>query len=148
MTHPISYREFLHREYHIPHAPYEPEINYYTLVAHGNIKEITKLSQEALSQKKGLGILSDNALQNLRYHFVISVAAIARACIENGLPLSESYNMSDYYIQLMDKATSCAEIDALHSQMSIAYTKKCIYCKRKRFALSQSQSVLTIFMNI
>lgn len=40
--------------------------------------------------KKGLGILSDSPLQNLKYHFAITAALLARYCIEGGMEVSEA----------------------------------------------------------
>lgn len=120
----ISYREFLHKEYEIHHAPYEPEMDFYDAIKNGDTRRVRKLCQESFSEKPGLGTLSKNTLQNLKYHFAISAAMIARVCIEGGLALSESYSMSDYYIQHVDLATSKHDIDELHDEMCLEYAKK------------------------
>lgn len=120
----ISYREYLHREYNIIHAPLEPELDFYEAIKNGNITKVKKLCEESLDKKKGLGQLSDNSIRNIQYHFVISAAMIARTCINGGLQLSEAYNMSDYYIQLADKAKNIKAISNLHKDMCIAYAKR------------------------
>ena len=53
--------------------------------------------------KKGLGKLSDNALQNFKYHFVITTAIVARYCIKGGMELPKAYSISDFYIQKADR---------------------------------------------
>lgn len=121
---PISYREFLRREYNIVHAPYENEVNFYSVIAAGNIRKLAGLGQKKFSELEGLGILSENYLQNLRYHFVITTASIARACIDAGLPFTEAYDMSDYYIRLMDSAANADEIDSLHTRMCLSYARR------------------------
>ena len=120
----ISYREYLHREYNIVHAPLEPEMDFYDSIRTGNIKKTKKLCEESFIEKKGLGKLSENKLQNMKYHFVISTAMIARNCISAGLQMSEAYNMSDYYIQLADQARTLMQISDLHDDMCMAYTKR------------------------
>ena len=120
----ISYQQYLHREYNISHAPFQPEMEFYDAIKNGDTKKVHALSSERFHEKEGFGILSDNPVQSLKYHFVISTAMIARMCIQSGLLLSESYNMSDYYIQLADKAKSLEEISDLHDHMCMAYTKR------------------------
>jgi YesN/AraC family two-component response regulator len=120
----ISYQEFLHREYNIIHAPYQPEMEFYGCIKNGDVAKVLELCKEPFHTKPGFGTLSKNPVQSLKYHFVISTAMIARMCINQGLQLSESYNMSDYYIQRVDKAKTLKEISELHDEMCIAYTKK------------------------
>ena len=120
----ISYQQYLHKEYNIIHAPFRPEMEFYDYIKNGNVNHVKKLCEERFHEKVGLGTLSDNPLQNMKYHFVISTAMIARMCINSGLLLSESYNMSDYFIQMADKAKTIEEISDLHDEMCIAYTKR------------------------
>ena len=120
----ISYREFLHKEYEILHAPYQPEMDFYEAIKHGHIKKVKELCNDSFIDKEGLGTLSRNQLQNMKYHFTISTAVIARECIAGGLSLPESYSMSDYYIQRADTASTLLEISDLHDEMCLAYAKR------------------------
>ena len=120
----ISYQQYLHREYNIIHAPFQPEMEFYDAIKNGDKAKVTELCAERFHEKEGFGTLSDKPLQSLKYHFVISTAMIARMCIQSGLQLSESYNMSDYYIQRADKAKTLNEISDLHDEMCLAYTKR------------------------
>lgn len=120
----ISYREYLTREYKFTHAPFEPEMEFYNAISSGQISKVKSLCQSPLSEKEGLGILSKNDLRNMKYHFAITVAMIARQCIKAGLTLSESYSMSDFYIESADRAKNISEIDSLHTDMCLAYAKK------------------------
>lgn len=124
MNQKISYREFLHKEYEIHHAPYRPEMDFYDAIKSGNIKKTRKLCEEKLTEKEGLGKLSEKSLQNFKYHFVISTAMVARVCIEGGLTLAESYSLSDYYIRQADKALAIEDIDRLHNEMCLGYAKR------------------------
>lgn len=120
----ISYREFLHEEYEVHHAPYEPEMDFYDAIRRGMTGKVIELCKDKFIDKKGLGTLSRNELQNMKYHFTISTASIARECIKGGLSLAESYSMSDYYIQRADVCLSLQEISDLHDEMCIAYSKR------------------------
>lgn len=120
----ISIVKYLPREPESVHAPYMPEMDFYTAVKTGDIHKVKLLCEVPFHTKEGLGVLSENALRNLRYHFVISVALIARMCIEGGMPLSESYGLSDYYIRLADTETSIERVSALHDEMSMEYASR------------------------
>ena len=121
----ISFIKYLPRHPELIHAPYIPEMDFYTAIRLGDIKKVRKLCKdEAFHEKEGLGILSDDKLRNMKYHFVISTALVARQCIEGGLSLSEAYSMSDYYINSADKASSIMKISELHDEMAIAYATR------------------------
>lgn len=123
------YKEYINRENLLVHAPYEPEMDFYTLVASGKEKEVREYLKEDFLKKEGLGLLSDNSVRNGIYHFVITAALIARQCIKAGLSMEESYSISDFYIQKADKLTSLSAITKLHDDMAIAYTKKMFHFK-------------------
>ena len=95
----LIYQEYVQRENEILHAPYDPEFRFYTAIKEGNEELVKELCREHLKDKKGLGKLSDNPLQNLKYHFVITTALVARYCIEGGMELPQAYGLSDFYIQ-------------------------------------------------
>lgn len=124
LQHEWVYREYVNRENLLSHAPFEPEMGFYNLVASGNEVEVSKHLEKDFLKKEGLGILSDNTLHNGIYHFVISAALIARQCIEAGLSVEESYSLSDFYIQKVDRLTSLSAITNLHDDMVRAYTHK------------------------
>lgn len=120
----LSYKEYLHKEYEIHHAPYQPEMEFYDAVRLGQVDKVIELCKESILDKEGLGKLSSSPLQNMKYHFTISAALIARECIRDGLPLPESYNLSDYYIQHADMCRTLQAVSELHDEMCIAYATK------------------------
>lgn len=120
----ISILKYLPRGPESVHAPYMPEMDFYTAVKMGNVRKVKMLCEEPFHEKEGLGVLSEDALRNLRYHFVISAALIARICIEGGMPLSEAYGMSDYYIREADSLKDINRISALHDEMSLDYAAR------------------------
>lgn len=120
----LAYREFLQRENNIFRAPYQPELEFYTVIQSGNVLKTKEMCRESLLDKQGLGLLSKNPLNNIRYHFIITTAMVARYCIEGGLELSVGYALSDYYIQKADLCDSPEQIAELHSTMCLDYAKR------------------------
>ena len=120
----ISYQEFLHREYGFFRAPLAPEMDFYETIRTGNLRKIKTLLNEPFHEKKGLGVLSNDPLQNLKYHLTITIALVARFCISGGLSQAESYSLSDYYIRLADEAQTPEEISDIHNEMCLHYTKQ------------------------
>lgn len=126
----ISYQEFLHREYGFFRAPLAPELDFYETIRSGNVRKLKTLLTEPFHEKKGLGILSDDRLQNLKYHLTITIALVARFCLSGGLPLSEAYSLSDYYIRLTDSARTPEEITDIHNEMCLHYAKQMLALQR------------------
>ena len=92
------YQEYTRREENILRAPYNPELEFYSVIKSGNIEKTKELCGVSFADKKGLGKLSENPLQNLKYHFVITIAMLARYCIDGGLDISTAFSVSDFYI--------------------------------------------------
>lgn len=124
MTEDLLYQEYLKRENEILHAPYNPELEFYSYVQAGDVKKVTELCNDDLHKKEGLGILSDNFLRHIKYHFVITTALVARYCIEGGMEMSSAYSLSDFYINKADQAIKPETISELHKKMCIDYTKR------------------------
>ena len=64
---------------------------------------------------------SDDPLRNLKYHLIITIAFVTRYCIEGGLPMGKAYNLSDIYIQRVDKCGSEDEVNAIHREVIDTY---------------------------
>lgn len=118
------YQEFVRREKNVVHAPYNPELEFYTYITAGDINAIDKACKSPFTKKTGLGVLSDNNLQNFKYHLVITLAMIARFCIEGGLDVTTAFSVSDFYIQKTDKAKTLEEIDKYHHLACVDYATR------------------------
>jgi hypothetical protein len=88
----LLYQQYVRRELETYRAPYDPELEFYSYVRQGNTEKVKELCRESFQEKKGLGILSDSPLQNLKYHFAITAAMLARYCIEGGMEVTEQKN--------------------------------------------------------
>ncbi len=120
----LFYREFVQRENNVLRAAYDPELEFYAYIKMGDVKKVRELCKQTLAEKEGLGVLSENPLQNMKYHFVITTAMVARFCIEGGMEVSVAYSLSDFYIQKADWARTIREIEELHPVMALDYTKR------------------------
>lgn len=118
------YKEFLRKEENILRAPYNPELEFYSVIKSGDVKKTEELCKDTFTDKKGLGVLSQNTMQNLKYHFVITIALIARYCIDGGMDLSTSYALSDFYIQKADVCNSAEKLNYLHRQAAVDYATR------------------------
>ncbi|MCR5654811.1 MAG: helix-turn-helix domain-containing protein [Lachnospiraceae bacterium] len=126
------YHEYVQRERAFVRADYRPEFDFYYAVKDGEVEKVRELCKDVFSDKEGLGVLSKDPLRNLKYHFTITAAMIARYCIEGGMELSDSYGLSDFYIQKADVAVSEAQITDIHNEMSLAYAKKMKNLRKKK----------------
>ena len=72
----IFYQEFIRREDSTNRAPYNPELEFYSIIQNGDIEQVKELCKASpLKDKKGLGLLSEKPVNNIRYHFVITCTA-------------------------------------------------------------------------
>ena len=105
-------------------APYVPEFDFYYAVKNGDIVKVSQLCSVDFAKKDGLGKLCEDKLQNLKYHFAITAAMLARYCIESGMEHETAYSLSDLYIQSCDRCTNENELSGLHRNMSMDYAKR------------------------
>lgn len=120
----LFYKEYIQRESETRRAPYNPELEFYSVIKSGDLERVRELCAQPLVAKEGLGKLSDNPLQNMKFHFVITIALIARYCIEGGMEVAVAYNLSDFYIQKADRCKTPQEVSDLHPIMCEEYAKR------------------------
>ncbi|MEI3213162.1 MAG: helix-turn-helix domain-containing protein [Lachnospiraceae bacterium] len=115
-----------------PHRPMEVEYSFYNAVSSGDMDYVRENIKEGdFKNPEGMGILSRNALTNLKYHFVVTVAMITRHCVEAGMELEQAYRLSDFYILKMDSMTTTEDIAALHDNMVLDFTGKMLLIKKQ-----------------
>lgn len=120
----LFYKEFVTRESPWLRAPYQPELEFYAAIRTGDTGKVRTLLSQPFADKEGLGTLSADPLQNLKYHLVITAAITARSCIEGGMDLSYAYSLSDFYIQKIDSCKTIKEVSDLHPVLCLDYTHK------------------------
>ena len=126
------------------------EFLFYRAVAAGAIDAVQEnCSRGAFENLEGTGKLSDDPLMNLRYHFVVTAAMITRFCTEGGMAMEESFDLSDAYIQKMDRCTNLAEIVMLHDQMSLDFAGRMRSLKKRAASSKQvAEAIDYIYVHI
>ena len=143
----LSHTLFLQREYAISHLPYDQELTFYDTVRRGDIKTLEKIMLSLDDEK--LGKLSENPLNNQKYHLIVTIALITRFCIEGGLPAETAYTLSDLYIQRLDVCKSIDELRHIHKQVTFDFAKRMKKIQDKPL-LSKStlQAIDYIYINL
>lgn len=139
----LNHKLFMQREENTRHLDSEKEFGMYRAIASGDFDEVTRLHrqyEQANRYTSGAdknGTLSQNPLQNRKFHFVILAALIARFCVAAGLEKEIAYSMSDIYIQKADACTSLGQIDILQTNMIFEYTSQMRETKKKNIYSKQ-----------
>ena len=124
-------RELSDSESETYHRPMEEEYSFYSAVGNGDMEFVRKnLNQGDFTNPEGMGVLSKNALTNLKYHFVVTAALLTRHCVEGGLELEQAYRLSDFYILKMDSCTNIETIAELHRSMVLDFTGKMLVLQK------------------
>lgn len=118
----LSHLEFINREYNISHLSYEREMAFFNSIKEGRAEDVKKLFKPFDCEQ--MGKLSSDSLRNLKYHLIISIALITRYCIEGGMEMEAAYNLSDIYIQSIDKCRTEDEINLLHREVVDDYVQR------------------------
>jgi len=100
---------------------YNEEIEFYEIVANGDLEELEKRIDTFGANKATKGVLSPNEVTNNKYHSIILTAMLSRFCIEKGMEIAVAYNLSDIYIELIDQARTVSEINEISKQMATDY---------------------------
>ncbi len=113
---------FQQREEGFERASFDREIAFYESIGAGNMEMMHFFAAPLFCE--GCGVLSKDALRNLKYHLVVTAALIARFCIRYGMTPEMAYQLSDLYIMQADECRTEAEVRAVHQEMLEAYTRK------------------------
>ena len=130
----IVKQQFVQREYGLAHSTYDNELDFYQLVSSGDVKALSGMlltGDEDEAVLAARGILSDDKVRNRRYHEIVLVAMISRFCIEEGMEEMESYNLSDFYINKLDKAQTERQIIDVHNHLIMDYARRMKKVKKK-----------------
>lgn len=116
----LMYKAFMNREYSFKHSPFEQEFEFYDCVKNGDIDNVKRLMTPLAGD--GSGVLSEDPLRNLKYHFIITIAMLTRFCVEGGMEMENAYTLSDLYILKADKCIDAGDIHRLHNEAIIDFT--------------------------
>ena len=125
----LRYLEYLHREDGYRHHRYDEEMLQYHLLREGDqaaVPESVRMWTSGL-----VGKTSEDTIRNRKYLFVASITLACRAAILGGLEEQRSYDISDLYIQRVDKCATLEEITTLHEDMFAFYVQEVAAAKKK-----------------
>lgn len=123
--------ELSNSEFEILHRAPDVEYSFYNSVKAGDMDAVIEnCKQDAFINLEGTGVLSQNPLTNIKYHFVVTTAMITRYCIDGGLEAEQAYRLSDFYILKMDSCTTIRQVADLHHEMAKDFTGKMVLLKK------------------
>lgn len=112
-------------EEEMQHRALTEEFLFYRAVSTGDEAAVRRNCEQCrFTDHEGVGTLSKDPVTNLKYHFVITTAMLARICRQNGMEMEQAFHMSDHYIQRLDELTTEEEVHQLHDKMVMDYTLK------------------------
>ena len=118
----LSNRQFFQSENDIHHSPYEKELEFYSAVRDGDLDAVNRTYTPLAVE--GYGKISEDKIRNIKYHLIITVAMLARFCIEGGLSSETAYTISDIYINKIDVCQTEEGLRQLHRDVIMEYTKR------------------------
>ncbi|MBQ7784322.1 MAG: helix-turn-helix transcriptional regulator [Oscillospiraceae bacterium] len=128
----LNYRLYLQREEGFTRMSFNSEFEKYRIISSGNVEKVKEnFVQIKKNYHKGKGILSDDPVRNVRYHFIVAVALTSRICVESGMSHDVAYTLSDIYIQRADKCQSAETIIDMIGEMQVDYAERMREIKKK-----------------
>lgn len=106
----VSNPQFEQRESGVAHTPYSREVAFYTCVKNGDLQGLESNMASFMGDALVVGRMSDDNLRQVKYLAVSCITLATRYAVEGGLMESEAYNLSDSYMQSVDKMDSPEEI--------------------------------------
>ena len=115
------------------HRAPDEEIDFFHAVCSGDMDKVYKNCEEhRFLDTEGVGQLSVDPVQNLKYHMVVTAALVTRNCIERGLEQEKAFRMSDYYIRKLDYAKTAEEVERIHDALVQDFTGKMRLLKKNK----------------
>lgn len=107
------------------HRALNEEYGFYNAVREGDLEFVRKNCEEhAFENQEGMGRLSVNPLTNIKYHYCITTAIVARHCIAGGMEMEMAYRLSDLYISKLDSCHDLISVVMWHDKMVLDFTGK------------------------
>lgn len=101
---------FQQRESGVVHTSYSLEVAFYNLIKSGDVEGVHGAIGRFMENALVVGRMSNDALRQAQYFAVSCITLATRYAVEGGLMEGEAYNLSDSYIQTIDKMTDVADI--------------------------------------
>lgn len=146
----LNYHLYVQKTHGFIRTPFNSEFEKYMIIRSGDVDTV-KRNFEIIKKDflKGKGILSEDPVRNVMYHFVTSVALTSRICVEGGMSHDTAYTLSDIYIQKADKCTSDTEIIDMLGEMQVDFAERMKELKKEDvISLHVRKSIDYIYENL
>ncbi|NLT10488.1 MAG: helix-turn-helix transcriptional regulator [Ruminococcus sp.] len=121
----LNYRLYVQKMSGFTRTPFSNEMARYIDIQQGNVEEVrARFDNARINFSDGKGQLSDDPVRNIRYHFIVSVAVIARVCVAAGMGHDEAYTLGDIYIRKADLCNDQEELLDLFAEMRIDFAQR------------------------
>lgn len=122
INHKYTENSYATKEEGIMSSDYSVEVEIFRYVETGNIDGLKNFINKS-SQTK-VGRMADDNLRQLKNTAIVVVTLATRAAIKGGLTPSIAYNLSDIYIQQVERLTNMDVISSLTFQVLYDYTNR------------------------
>lgn len=119
------------------HRETNEEYRFYIAVIKGDVDYVRQnCLDHRFTDPDGVGKLSRDPVTNLKYHFVVCTAMIARLCAEQGMEQEKAFRLSDFYIRKLDDLHTTTDVENVHDKMVMDYARR-MKVLRQNAALSR-----------
>ena len=126
----LHYLEYLRREDACRHHRYDEEMLQYDLLRLGDPRAMEE--SRRMWNSGTVCRISDDELRNRKYLFVASTTLACRFAILGGVEEQRAYDISDLYIQRVDRCARVEEISAIHTDMFTFYVQEVAAAQKQR----------------
>lgn len=112
---------FNYHEYSRIHNPYSQEARTMDGIRKGDVERVKKCLNETFVGE--YGVLSKNALRNIRNLGIVGLALASRAAIEGGVPYEEAFSLNDSQILRLEEMNNIGEIKVMICQGLVQYAE-------------------------
>lgn len=121
----LNYRLYVQKMNGFTRSSFSREMSRYISIQQGDVENVRKTFEKVRKNfNEGKGTLSDDPVRNIRYHMIVSVAVIARVCVEGGMSHDEAYTLGDIYIRRADICNDYEGILDIFAEMRIDYAQR------------------------
>lgn len=127
----LSRQLYLQKEHGYKKRPYYFEDTVLEAITSGDTERLKILiSSGMIKFPDNLRVLSENRLNNMKYHFAIIAARLAEFCLDSGLGYDEGCMIADIYSQKSDKAVCCNDLQHLLEDMCQDFAERICEIKK------------------
>jgi AraC-like DNA-binding protein len=109
------------------HNSYQFEKQYLNIIENGDLAALKKLLEAPIVITPG--VVADNGIRQIKNLFIAGITLVTRAAIKGGLDMESAYQLSDVYIQKMEKLYSVEDIYNLQYQLMFDFTERVLVSK-------------------